>query len=52
MTAEMRTSIPVVFMAFDVLYTGGVDDHGNSRSQERRKRAGWNWSSGSSREPG
>jgi DNA ligase 1 len=23
-TAEMRTSIPVVFMAFDVLYTGGV----------------------------
>jgi DNA ligase 1 len=23
-TTEMRTSIPVVFMAFDVLYTGGV----------------------------
>jgi DNA ligase 1 len=23
-TAEMRTSIPVVFMAFDVLYTGGL----------------------------
>jgi DNA ligase-1 len=23
-TAEMRTSIPVVFMAFDILYTGGV----------------------------
>ena len=35
-TAEMRTSIPVVFMAFDVLYTGGVMTM-EAPLQERRR---------------
>ena len=35
-TAEMRTSIPVVFMAFDVLYTGGVMTM-ETPLQERRR---------------
>jgi DNA ligase-1 len=35
-TAEMRTSIPVVFMAFDVLYTGGVMTM-ETRLQQRRR---------------
>ncbi len=35
-TTEMRTSIPVVFMAFDVLYTGGVMTM-EAPLQERRR---------------
>jgi DNA ligase-1 len=35
-TAEMRTSIPVVFMAFDVLYTGGLMTM-EAPLQERRR---------------
>jgi DNA ligase-1 len=35
-TAEMRTSIPVVFMAFDVLYTGGVMTMETSLQERRR----------------
>jgi DNA ligase 1 len=35
-TAEMRTSIPVVFMAFDVLYTGGVMTMENPLQERRR----------------
>jgi DNA ligase-1 len=35
-TTEMRTSIPVVFMAFDVLYTGGVMSM-EKPLQERRR---------------
>ena len=35
-TAEMRTSIPVVFMAFDVLYTGGAMTMEQPLLQRRR----------------
>jgi DNA ligase-1 len=35
-TVEMRTSIPVVFMAFDVLYTGGVMTMEKPLEQRRR----------------
>jgi DNA ligase-1 len=35
-TAEMRTSIPVVFMAFDVLYSGGVMPMETPLNERRR----------------